>query len=77
MRTKLFYVLFITCLLSCKTENVQVSSTDVVIDGIPVKTYVIDSCEYIGDISSSSSKTNWATHKGNCKFCAERALKNK
>lgn len=77
MRTKLFYVLFITCLLSCKTENSKISPNDVVINGITVKIYVIDSCEYIGDVSYTNSNSNWATHKGNCKFCAERALKNK
>jgi len=36
---------------------------------------VIDSCEYIQYRTSYSYLE--VTHKGNCKFCAERAKKNK
>lgn len=37
--------------------------------GEPVYVYEIDGCEYIGYIGG---RTSWASHKGNCKFCAER-----
>ncbi len=40
-----------------------------------VRLYVIDSCEYIGHINAFNSDV--LTHKGNCKFCAERIEKNK
>lgn len=35
-----------------------------------IKIYVIDNCEYIGDVRGGSR--DFLTHKGNCKFCAER-----
>ena len=38
-----------------------------------VKIYVIDSCEYIGKLRGYQSDI--LTHKGNCKFCAERIKK--
>ena len=34
------------------------------------RTYIIDSCEYIGILDWGSA--NFLTHKGNCRFCAER-----
>ena len=38
-----------------------------------VRLYVIDSCEYIGHINAFNR--DFLTHKGNCKFCAERSKK--
>jgi hypothetical protein len=38
----------------------------------PYQTVVIDSCEYIFVQNGSAS---WGSHKGNCKFCAERTDK--
>jgi len=38
-----------------------------------VRLYVIDNCEYIGHINAFNSDV--LTHKGNCKFCAERSKK--
>jgi len=37
---------------------------------VPIFTYVIDSCEYIGLITNFHNQ--FLTHKGNCVFCAER-----
>lgn len=37
-----------------------------------VYVYVIDSCEYVGYINAYRS--DFLTHKGNCKYCAERAM---
>ena len=34
------------------------------------QTVVIDSCEYIYVMNGNAS---WGSHKGNCRFCAERA----
>lgn len=33
-----------------------------------IRTYVIDSCEYIGGLNNAT----FIAHKGNCKYCAER-----
>lgn len=38
-----------------------------------VYVYVIDSCEYVGYIKAYRS--DFLTHKGNCKYCAKRSLK--
>ena len=40
---------------------------------VPIYTYVIDSCEYVGLITNFHNQ--FLTHKGNCKFCAERSKK--
>ena len=37
---------------------------------IPPRTYIIDSCEYIGFVGYGAADI--IAHKGNCKFCAER-----
>lgn len=35
-----------------------------------IKTYTIDSCEYVG--IAESSQYDYLAHKGNCSFCKER-----
>ena len=63
-------------MISCETRNVEIESTDALIEGRPVKTYVIDGCEYLGfqwDRSMAFS------HKGNCKnpiHCKNDTTKN-
>jgi len=37
------------------------------------KTYIIDSCEYVG--CASGSQSDYLAHKGNCRFCKERKQK--
>ena len=38
-----------------------------------LRTVVIDSCEYlIGSISAGYGGYGYLSHKGNCKYCAER-----
>ena len=39
-------------------------------DGYSYRTYIIDSCEYFGVLDCGNG--NFLTHKGNCRFCAER-----
>jgi hypothetical protein len=41
-------------------------------DGHPVYNVLIDSCEYIFVYYSNAS---WGAHKGNCKYCSARRLK--
>lgn len=67
---KLILLLSVVALLtSCETKNVEVKNTDVIIQGLPIQVYVIDSCEYIGYFGGNSS---WGSHKGTCKFCEKR-----
>lgn len=37
------------------------------------RTYIIDSCEYVG--YASGSQYDYLAHKGNCRFCKERRQK--
>ena len=36
----------------------------------PYRTYIIDSCEYVG--YAAGSQSDFLAHKGNCRFCEER-----
>jgi len=51
-------------------QSVNNKVTMEVVEGMQVSIYTIDSCEYIGYIFG---KTSWASHRGRCKFCAERS----
>jgi hypothetical protein len=37
------------------------------------RTYIIDSCEYIG--YAAGTRSDYLAHKGNCRFCKERRQK--
>lgn len=37
------------------------------------KTYIIDSCEYVG--YAAGTRNDYLAHKGNCRFCKERRQK--
>lgn len=37
------------------------------------RTYIIDSCEYVGYVGGSQN--DYLAHKGNCRFCKERRQK--
>lgn len=61
-----------------KNEGLLGSHNSVNPDGLikDYKVIVIDSCEYIMyDASIGYSGYGFLTHKGNCKFCAERRKK--
>ncbi len=57
----------------CETKNVTIEETSTKISGRPIRIYVIDSCEYVGSVYGGDG--DMITHKGNCKFCAERSKK--
>jgi len=63
-------VLLVGVLSSCQTSNVEEKNTEIEVNGIDLKIYVIDSCEYIGLVRFRGSDV--LTHKGNCKFCYTR-----
>lgn len=81
-------ILFFACtvmllILSCTGEGVDPNQKTVHIEEGPIKllddgnrtykTIVMDSCEYI---YVSNANASWGSHKGNCKFCAERLQKD-
>ncbi len=65
---KLLYLCVV--LMGCETANVEVSNTQYQISGRQINLYVIDSCEYLGQVNNM--QTDIITHKGNCKYCTER-----
>ena len=70
--TKAFFILLVSvCLFSCQVPQGQSEKkTD---RNYTIK--VIDSCEYIEcDYGIFDQRVYSLTHKGNCKFCAERSL---
>ena len=68
------YVLLVAVIFcGCETRNVEKYATEYEINGSQLQIYIIDSCEYIGWVYGYNSDK--LTHKGNCKFCAERSKK--
>lgn len=69
-----FYALLVAVIFcGCETKNVPVEETVSKINGRQISVYVIDSCEYVGNIYGGNGDI--ITHKGNCKFCVERSKK--
>lgn len=67
----IFILIIITAIFIVGFNNkVTVEDSDIMVSGIMMRTYTIDSCEYIGSIHGSSGDV--LTHKGNCKFCIKR-----
>lgn len=73
MKNKLLIFFAAVLLSACSTRNADVVETDIQIRGVYLEVYVIDSCEYIGNIVISNG--DYMTHKGNCKFCIKRGTK--
>ena len=70
-----FALLVCVVFCSCETKNVSIQKTFTKINGREISIYEIDSCQYIGSVNKEQG--DMITHKGNCKFCAERNKKIK
>jgi len=73
---KMKKILIISCLLlfgliGCTKEPSYKSTPQ----GAEYYTIIVDSCEYLRFYSHSGYTGESFTHKGNCKFCAERQNK--
>lgn len=90
-RTFAFAYMLLVAVIFCGCGNEKVTHIDKIypiidkIEGVDgngineegirnIRLYVIDSCEYIGHINAFNSDI--LTHKGNCRFCAERSKNN-
>ena len=62
---KLLVILTLT-VASCETPDPKAVHSQELGDRI-INTYVIDSCEYIGEIGGGDNRNDILTHKGNCK----------
>jgi hypothetical protein len=79
---KIILLLPMLLLFGCnESENVKMNFSSVTsdhkgvkINGVGVGNFVIDSCEYIGQVNGWNN--DWLTHKGNCKYCIERVKNN-
>jgi len=79
--TKAFFILLIMCcFLSCnQTQEYKdgiarqkVFENSKIVNGYQITVIEYDSCEYL---ISGEGYSQMMTHKGNCKYCAERSLK--
>ncbi len=76
IKTLILFAFTSIMMFSCgESKNTSIQTTDITIKGIVVETYVIDSCEYIGNIVNGAHNQDWMTHKGNCIFCKSRNSK--
>lgn len=66
-------ILLALLFVGCEEQNTTTNKDPKYISAgqCPLKIYVVDSCEYIGDVNGFSDK-NFLTHKGNCKYCLLR-----
>ncbi len=62
------YLLPLIFFCSCE-DKVEQKSTTKLLGGSKVEIVIFDNCEYI-DVNRGQA--SWGSHKGNCKFCAER-----
>lgn len=71
-----FILLFMCCFLSCSvstSENKKANESNIkdnVVKNQGIQILTIDSCEYVWVKNGYGAGL---THKGNCKYCAERA----
>lgn len=74
MKIKILILAMLVICFSCVDNTPQGSSVEKTKEGYSIKT--IDSCEYIEyDYGVLDQRVYSLTHKGNCKYCAERAKK--
>ena len=69
------YTLLVTFLFcGCSEPNVNVKSTDYILNGLGsrIKVIEVDNCEYL---FYESGYQMAIAHKGNCKYCTKRANK--
>ena len=77
---KIFILSILFAMISCNEQpdtrvyhETEITSDVYVVNGLRLKTVVIDSCEYlIGSRYEPSVGYGYLSHKGNCKYCAER-----
>lgn len=67
---KKFILLALTALM---VVGCDVKQSDGTYKPYSYRTYIIDSCEYVG--CAMSSQYDYLAHKGNCRFCKERRQK--
>ena len=72
-----FFFVIVSCGKQQPDTNVyhetEITSDVYSVDGLRLRTVVSDSCEcLIGSRYEPSSEYGYLSHKGNCKYCAER-----
>lgn len=80
MKKILILVVVLFAMISCNEQpdanvyhETERTSDVYIVNGLRLKTVIIDSCEYlIGSRYEPSVGYGYLSHKGNCKYCAER-----
>ena len=80
MKKRLFILVVLFAMISCNEQpdtnvyhETERTNDVYIVNGLRLRTVVIDSCEYlIGSRYESSVGYGYLSHKGNCKYCAER-----
>lgn len=64
-------IAFIIAMIGCSDEDLGIARDNVPIptSATMIKVVVIDSCEYL---IWTSDLQSYSSHKGNCKYCAQR-----
>ena len=65
---KKLIILLSLALVSCETTVPQSTVPNQKIEGMSIKIYEIDGCEYI---VRENGNATWGSHKGNCKQCVK------
>lgn len=75
--TKAFFILLVMCcFFSCSvstSENKKATASNIVVKSQGIQILTIDSCEYVWVKNGYGAGL---THKGNCKYCVERAMRS-
>ena len=81
--TRVIFILLVMCCFSCcsmstgdENENKKATATNIddnVVKNQGIQILTIDSCEYVWVKNGNGAGL---THKGNCKYCAERAKRS-
>lgn len=80
MKKILILIVILFAMVSCSEQpdtnvyhEAEKTNDVYIVNGLHLRTVVIDSCEYlIGRKLSGDYGFGYLSHKGNCKYCAER-----
>lgn len=84
VRTRHFFYALLVAVIFCGCEELKTAPITTPLEKGKYATIVIDSCEYLqyyvemkygNAYTTHDYQTKMITHKGNCKFCAERSKK--
>ena len=79
MKKLIIFAFALCCMAGCTTDNPGTDSSNMRVDPLADCNVIeYDSCEYVFKLYKPGTPCGYVyfTHKGNCRFCAERAERN-